>query len=380
MEKDFFLKYMSPETQTFFINSQAKALLKEFLACDTEISDSELPKTSQITYNLLQSYIFFRKTSYFEYFWPIFLHIFESDALNPLEKVDEVFSYHIKAFEDLQEKIPCLKVSLDAGFGQKIEKIANEEDVLKLEVFLSCDNREQTKTKLETLLSNIKTLLKNLAKKMFLIWDLFENKVEIQEKGLLVRFLLKDQAKFKDIAVLLKTLEEKKVEFSLNFGFEIDCQNPSNFVLGAKKFENHLFLKFPKILKEALNKILYEEAEKLMKQKETFAMKFVNRISYFSLLQSGAVDLEFKSAEGLSLCLFQQKTPPFGDIFSENLQEILLEGPPFMKKFIETFSFFSGDCSIKLFSPVSGLKLEAFVHLPVTLSELFKDLLSKKLK
>ena len=376
MEKELFLKYTTPEAPTSLAHPQAKALLQEFFGCDTEIRDSELPKTSQITYNFLQSYIFFRKTAYFDYYWPIILHILESD---PSEKEDETFSYQIKAFEDLQEKIPCLKGSLDAVVGEKIEEIANGE-VVKFEVFLSCENKEQAKPKLETLLSNIKTLLKNFAKRMFLIWDLFENKVEIQEKGLLVRFLLKDQEKFKEIAVLLKTFQEKKVGFSLNFGFEIDCQNLSNFVLGAKRFESHLFLKFSKIFKEALNKILFEEAEKLMKQKESFASKFVSRVFYFSLLQSGAVNLEFKSAEGLSICLFQQKTPPFGDILSGTLQQILLEGPPFMKKFIETFSFFSGDCSMKLFFPVSGVKLEAFVHLPEALSELLKDLLTKKLK
>ena len=383
MEKVIFLKYADEKDSNSLSYLQAKSLLKEVLSLDDETIENELPKDIPITYELIKIYFFLKKNPNYHFLWSYFLKVTEYMKINynAANTQAELYEIKIKAGDETND-FQCFKGVLDICLGNNENQNG---DLFCFELSLSCDNPEEAKPKLEKVFSNVKTILKNLSKKIFEIYDLFEIKVIAKEKKIDAQFLLKKPEIADTLAYsinyaqnLFKKFNGVKLDGSLNLQLKMSSEINFGLLLGQKFLEKHLFLKFPKGLKEIINKILYEEAEKLMLQKESFGSKYINRISYFCLLQSGNFSLDVKSPENLYLLFLQDKNNHIGESIEENLEEIIQSGPPFIRKFCETFSLFSGECSLIMVLPVDSFRLETKIMIPETLNSIIKKLLIKK--
>ena len=388
MEKELFNKYSSPETPNLLSFSQAQNLLKDVANIDPETVKSDFPIDCPISFDLIQIYLAFKKSDCggcCGCLWPIFLQILQIKLKKNTEH-PEKFNAKIKAGESLKENTDNISLSLNLSLGEK--KSADEALFSGFILSLSCEDAAQVKPKIEMVLSNIKTLLKNFAKSVFKIYDLVDINVEAKEKEVVLKFMIKDPEILSLILKVLEFIQEAHtknnghpIQGGMNLDFQLSCEGDAKkLLLGGKLIDFTLALRLSQTLKAIINNILFEEADKLLVQKESFAAKYISRVSYFCLLQGGNFDLEFAKAEGLCEAIWKERQSPLGDYLEETLIDILRDGPPFVKKFIDTFSLLSGNCSLKMVSPVKNLDFVLNLYIPKLFSLFLKDLLSRKLK
>lgn len=388
MEKEVFNKYASLETPDLLSFSQAQNLLKDVANIDPETVKTDFPIDVPITFDLIQIYLAFKKSDCAGCcgcLWPILLQVLQI-KLNKNNEDSEKFNLKVKAGESLKENTENMSLSLNLSLGEK--KAAEETLFSGFILSLSCEDAEQVKPKIEMVLSNIKTLLKNFAKSVFKYYDLVDINVEAKQKEVLLKFMIKNPEILSLAVKVLEFIQDSHtknngypIQGGMNLDFQISCEGDAKkLLIGGKLIDLTLFLRLPHTLKTIINNILYEEADKLLVQKESFAAKYISRVSYFCLLQGGNFDLEFAKAEGLCEAIWKEKQPPLGEYLEENLIDILRDGPPFVKKFIDTFSLLSGNCSLKMVTPAKNLDFVLNFHIPKLLSLFLKDLLSRKLK
>ena len=263
MDKEFFLKYSSPETPDSLSLAQAQNLLKDLASLEPETVKSDLPTDFPITFDLIQIYLTFRKTECCSLIWPFLLQILTLKQMNNSNE-PEKFDLEIKAGDCLIENSSKLKLDLNFSLGEKEKDSFGEENFIGFKLNLSCENGELAKPKVETVLSNIKTLIKNFAKSIFQFYDLFEIKVEAKEKEVVLKFIMKDTTL---PLILVKTLNfiqkahqktnGHPIQGSFYSKLELSCEgHATKPVFGGKYIDLNVGVTFPRILKEVLNKML----------------------------------------------------------------------------------------------------------------------------
>lgn len=328
MNKELFDKYLSPENQNHISYDQAKELLTNNCGLSSELVESDLSCFTTFTFDLLNIYLILRESCSCALPWALkTLAYIQKHS----DKAPEIYDISIK-IGDIAKAEEILKTSALLAFK-------NEEGIENygFELFLSCENPQQAKPKFETVFSNIKTLLKNFSKKGFETFQLFDFQFEERENGVALKVNIKETAMIKSILNLLQNILKNKV--ALKFAFEMSYSSNNGLDLGSKYFQGVFDLEVAKSIKELLNEILYSEAGKLMSSKESFAIKYINRVSFFCLLQSIKLNLELKESPEFFDSL--------GEMIDENLQTILENSPPFIKKFFEAASVISGPCYLK---------------------------------